>query len=187
MSKSRRAEASGRNGQELPLDFFACPNPDCHVFNKFGAGNIHVCERMGKDKAIRRLYCTDCQQRFSERQGSLLQHTKLPLQTVVRIVKCLGHGCCLEATADICEVDTRTVERILRLAGPRAENFHLVQLEKLPQPPPAVQLDEMHGRACQPPAKKGATRRGPSVRLGERVGAWVRRGFTSPWRWPPAL
>ncbi len=32
---------------------------------------------------------------------------------VVRIVKCLSHGCSVEATADICEVDTRTVQRFL--------------------------------------------------------------------------
>jgi len=53
---------------------------------------------MGKNKAIRRLYCDPCGRRFSERQGSLLQYTKLPEATVIRIVKCLEHGCSIEAT-----------------------------------------------------------------------------------------
>lgn len=185
MSKSRSAKEGGQ-GTETPLALFACPNPDCDVFNQFDAANLSVCERMGKDKSIRRLYCNHCGHRFSEREGSLLEYTKRPMPAVVRILKCLGHGCCVEATADICEVDPRTVERMLRRAGQRADHFHRLQLEKLPGPPQAVQLDEMHGRVCQPPAKKGATGRSPSLGLPNRVGAWVRRGFTSPWRSPPA-
>jgi len=83
---------------------FACPNDDCADFNRFGAGNLSVCERIGKDKRTRRLYCRTCGHRFSERQGTLLEYAKLPEETIVRIVKCLVHGCSIEATADICEV-----------------------------------------------------------------------------------
>jgi hypothetical protein len=46
-----------------------------------------------------------------------MQSTKLPEATVVRIIKCLGHGCSIEATADICDVDPRTVERLPEKAG----------------------------------------------------------------------
>jgi len=116
----KTATDGDRRGHHPPSAMFACPNPDCDLFNQFDAGNLSVCERMGKDQAIRRLYCNHCQQRFSERQGSLMQYTKLPAETVVRIIKCLGHGCSIEATADICEVDARTVERILEHAGRRA-------------------------------------------------------------------
>ena len=42
---------------------------------------------MGKDKAIRRLYCKTYGTRFSERQGSLMQYTKLSEADVVRIIK----------------------------------------------------------------------------------------------------
>ena len=104
----------------LPLSFFACPNSDCANFNRFDADNLSVAEWMGKDKDIQRLYCKTCGTRFSERQGSLMQYTKLPQADVVRIVKCLGHGCSVEATADICEVDTRTVQRFLEKAGKHA-------------------------------------------------------------------
>jgi hypothetical protein len=98
--------------------------------------------------------------------------------TVVRIVKCLGHGCSVEATADICEVDPRTVDRLLEQAGRRAEDFHRLQLERLPAPPEAVQLDELHGRVSPTPAERG----GPDSRLAA-VAAWVGPGFTRPWPW----
>jgi len=133
----------------LPLSFFACPNGDCADFNRFDANNLSVAEWMGKDKAIRRLYCKTCGTRFSEREGSLMQYTKLPQADVVRIVKCLGHGCSVEATADICEVDTRTVQRFLEKAGKRAADFHNLQLEDLDEPLEAVQMDELHGKTVK--------------------------------------
>ena len=102
---------------------------------------------------IRPLYCRTCGHRFSERQGTLLEGAKLPEATIVRMVKCLAHGCSIEATADICEVTPRTVESLLEKAGRRAEDFHRLQLEKLEQPLEVVELDELHGRSA--PAKKG--------------------------------
>jgi transposase-like protein len=160
------------------LAAFACPNPDCSHFNHFDAGNLSVVEWTGKHKHIRRLYCSMCKHRFTERQGTLLRYTKLPEATVVRIVKCLGHGCSVEATADICEVDPRTVDRLLERAGRRAEDFHRLQLEKLPAAPEAVQLDELHGRVSPPPGEKG----GPGSLLAA-VAAWVGSGSMPRWPW----
>jgi transposase-like protein len=160
------------------LAAFACPNPECALFNRFGAGNLSVVEWTGKAKDIRRLYCGHCKRRFTERQGTLLRYCKLPEETVVRIVKCLGHGCSVEATADICDVDPRTVDRLLERAGRRAEDFHRLQLDRLAAPPEAVQLDELHGRVSPTPAERG----GPESRLAA-VAAWVGSGFTRPWPW----
>jgi transposase-like protein len=179
MPATRHAKDNGGDN----LSIFACPNPDCDRFNRFDAGNLSVVERTGKDKNIRRLYCNCCQHRFSERQGSLMQYTKLPEPAVVRIVKCLGHGCSVEAAADICDVDPRTVDRMLDRAGRRAEDFHRLQLERLAEPIEAVQLDELHGRVCKPPRKKGnpvESRMG--VGILDAVAAWVGTGFTRPWR-----
>ena len=170
--------AAGDREPAGSLAAFACPNPECSLFNRFGAGNLSVVERTGKDKRIRRLYCSMCKHRFSERQGTLLRYTKLPEETVVRIVKCLGHGCSLEATADICEVDPRTVARLLEAAGRRADDFHRTQLERLAAPPEAVQLDELHGRAGDGESAKKGGAAGP---LGA-IAAWVGSGFTRPWR-----
>ena len=174
---------------EFPLSFFACPNPNCANFNRFNAGNLSIAERMGKNKAIRRLYCKTCKTRFSEREGSLLAKTKLDETVVVRIVKCLGHGCSIEATADICEVDSRTVERLLEKAGRRAEDFHRLQLERLEKDKgkiQAVQMDELHGRVAKSPGcltaepKKGANTL-PKTLLG-RIAGRVGRGFIRLWR-----
>jgi transposase-like protein len=159
------------------LAAFACPNPDRSHFNRFGAGNLSVVEWTGKHQDIRRLYCSHCKRRFTERQGTLLRDTKLPEETVVRIVKCLGHGCSVEATADICDVDPRTVDRILERAGRRAEDFHRLQLDKLAAPPEAVQLDELHGRVSPEPAQKGDPE-GLFAAVAARVGS----GSTRPWR-----
>jgi transposase-like protein len=178
----KRSRVQGRTPADSSLARFACPNPDCDLFNHFDAGNLSVVERIGKHQDIRRLYCNHCGHRFSERQGSLLQDTKLPEATVVRIVKCLGHGCSIEATADICEVDPRTVERLLEKAGRRAEDFHRLQLEKLSQPLEAVQLDELHGRVASGPAEKGGALPDEAAGLLGRVAAWVASGFTPRWR-----
>jgi len=170
----------GNEPAELPLSFFACPNGDCADFNRFDAGNLSVAEWMGKDKAIRRLYCKTCGTRFSERQGSLMQDTKLPAADVVRIIKCLGHGCSVEATADICEVDTRTVQRLLERAGKRAADFHRLQLEKLDEPLEAVQMDELHGKTVKRKDKIELVK--VPKKLRKRLSKKrARRGFTRLW------
>jgi transposase-like protein len=173
-----------KDGQSLAI--FACPNPDCDCFNRFDADNLSVVELTGKDKNIRRLWCSHCGHRFSERQGSLMQYSKLPEPTVVRIIKCLRHGCSIEAAADICDVDPRTVRRMLERAGKRAEDFHCLQLQRLREretPIDAVELDELHSRVCKAPDKKGAPiqphRSGNILRA---VAAWVESGFTQHWR-----
>jgi hypothetical protein len=136
---------------------------------------------MGKTKAIRRLYCNHCQHRFSERQGSLMQYTKLPQEIVVRVIKCLTYGCSLEATADICEVDPRSVARLLERGGTRAQAFHQLQLEKLQRPPQVVELDELQARVSQPPAeKKGGAQRAAPRPLASLI-RQAAHGFT--WRW----
>lgn len=172
----------------LTLSFLACPNSDCADFNKFDAGNLSIAEWMGKDKAIRRLYCKTCGTRFSEREGSLMQDTRLLQEDVIRIVKCLGHGCSVEATADICEVDTRTVQRLLEKAGKRAADFHRLQLENLDQPLEVVQMDELHGKLVHSEVEGTVKRKDKSEvlkvpeKLRRRLGKKrARRGFIRLW------
>jgi len=187
MAKEYTEQKSSQQPAEFPLSFFACPNQNCPDFNRFNAGNLSIAERMGKDKAIRRLYCKSCGTRFSERQGSLMEYAKLPESTIVRIIKCLGYGCSIEAAADICEVDPRTVEKLLEKAGKRAENFHRLQcrkaspsgLERLQSDKPvpglqAVQLDELHGRVAKEPSKKGQNT------LLARLASWVGVASANP-------
>jgi len=128
---------------------------------------------MGKNKAIRRLYCKICQTKFREREGSPLQYSKLPVCDVVQIIKCLGYGYSIEATADISEADPRTVERMLEKADLRAQDFHRLQLERLKHCTQAVELDELHGRVCAQPKRA----KDSLARVARRAG----RGFTSLW------
>jgi transposase-like protein len=176
----RQNAMDGNEPAGLPLSFFACPHSDCADFNRFDSGNLSVAEWMGKDKAIRRLYCKTCGTRFSERQGSLMQDTKLPETDVVRIIKCLGHGCSVEATADICEVDTRTVQRLLEKAGKRAADFHRLQLENLDAPLEAVQMDELHGKTVKHKDKSNVVKVPKKLRrrLGKKR---ARRGSIRLW------
>jgi transposase-like protein len=179
---------------ESSLDFFACPNPDCDLFNRFAAGNLSVVERMGKDKAIRRLYCNHCHQRFSERAGSLMEYTKLPETDVVRVIKCLTYGCNAEATADICEVDVRSVDRLLNRGGERSEDFHQLQLDRLKEsgkPPEVVEVDELHAKVARPPQAKTPGKKGgadPAVPMpGSSVVRQAVTGFMWPWKSPRGL
>lgn len=79
-----------------------------------------------------------------------MEKTKLPEETVTRLLKCQRWGVCDEGTADICDVDIKTVHRFQRLAFERAQEHHeqVVQQVKVE----GVQLDEMwskvrgHGR-----------------------------------------
>lgn len=160
---------------------FACPHSDCAAFNRFAAGNLRVAAGSGKHHDARRLYCTQCGQRFSEHEGTLLHDTRLPFVAVVRLVKCLIHGCSIEAAADSCEVDPRTVERFLEAAGRRAEDFHRLQLDRLGQSPTAVQLDELHARVAAPAEKGGRGGSGAAPR-GGHTAVWVAPGSLSPWR-----
>lgn len=184
MSRKRQPTAKAIPPDD-DLKGFACPNEDCCDFNQFARGNLSVCEWMGKDQRIRRLYCRSCGHRFSEREGSLMARTKLPEETVVRIVKCLVHGCSIEATADICEVTPRTVESLLDKAGRRAEDFHRLQLEKIAKPLEVVELDELHGRSA--PRKRGTAPKmlallagGPASDVAQAVRGFMRRWWGRP-------
>jgi transposase-like protein len=167
---------------EQSLELFACPNADCAMFNRFGSNNLSVVEWMGRGKSIRRLYCNHCHKRFSERQGSLMQYTHLPQATVVRVIKCLTYGCSAEATADICEIDARSVQRLLDRGGVRADVFHQLQLEKLEQPSEVVEIDELHTKVARPPTtgKKGGANRTSPPRA--NVVQWAAIGFMSLWK-----
>ena len=100
---------------------------------------------------------------------------------LLRIVKCLGHGCSVEATADICEVDTRTVQRLLEKAGKRAADFHSLQLEDIDEPLEVVQMDELHGRTVKGKNKTDRVQVPKSLRkrLGKKR---AKRGFIRLWK-----
>lgn len=121
---------------------FSCPNPQCARFNRPGEGNIAHRSWTGAHKHIERLRCTACSREFSEREGTLMARSKLPEETVIRLVKCQRGGVCDEGTADIGAVDLKTVHRFQRVAAQRAEAHHRQSVQNLEVQ--GVQLDEAH-------------------------------------------
>jgi IS1 family transposase len=123
---------------------FSCPNPACVQFNRCGEDNIAHRAWTGTHKHIERLRCTACGRAFSEREGTLLARSKLPEDTVVRLLKCQRWGVCDAGTADICAVDRKTVHRFQQVAAQRAETHHRQVVREVDVP--GVQLDEAHSK-----------------------------------------
>ena len=123
---------------------FSCPNPQCTQFNRPGEGNITHRSWTGTHQHIERLRCMACGREFSEREGTLMARSKLPEETVVRLLKCQRWGVCDEGTADICDVALKTVHRFQRVAAQRAETHHrqVVQAVEVQ----GVQVDEAHSK-----------------------------------------
>lgn len=123
---------------------FSCPNPHCAQFNHPGEGNVAHRSWTGTRKHIERLRCTACGREFSDREGTLMARSKLPEETVIRLVKCQRWGVCDEGTADICAVDLKTVHRFQRVAAQRAETHHRQSVQNVDVQ--GVQLDEAHSK-----------------------------------------
>jgi hypothetical protein len=123
---------------------YSCPNPDCLQFHRPHAGNIVHRSWTGKHRHIERLRCTVCGREFSERAGTLMARSKLPEETVVRLLKCQRWGVCDEGTADICAVALKTLHRFQRVAAQRAETHHRQVVQEVEVQ--GVQLDEAHSK-----------------------------------------
>src|SRR5215813_7396882 len=125
---------------------FSCPNPQCSCFNRPGAENIVHRSWTGTHQHIERLRCTACDREFSEREGTLMARSQLPQDTVVRLLKCQRWGVCAEGTADMCDVEIKTVHRFQRGAAHRAQTHHRQRGQYV-----AVeggQWDEAHAKLC---------------------------------------
>lgn len=123
---------------------FSCPNPECSLFNKPGQGNVVHRSWTGRDKGIERLRCILCQKEFSQREGTLMARAKLPEEKVIRLTKCQRWGVCDEGTADICEVDIKTVHRFQGVSSGRAQEHHQQVACELEVE--GVQVDEAHSK-----------------------------------------
>jgi hypothetical protein len=148
----------------------SCPKLRCPSRRPRGTRHIAPRSWTGQDKPIERLRCQACGQAFSARRGTLLDGTKLPEETVERLLKGQRWGVCDAGTADICGVDIKTVHRFQHVAAQRAPAHHeQITCDRRVE---AVQLDAMHSK-----------RRGPHVAwrhtalaMGRRFVLWVHGG-----------
>ena len=75
-----------------------------------------------------------------------MARSQLPQDTVVRLLKCQRWGVCAEGTADMCDVEIKTVHRFQRGAAHRAQTHHRQRGQYV-----AVeggQWDEAHAKLC---------------------------------------
>jgi hypothetical protein len=121
---------------------FSCPNPRCVWFNQPGKGNITHRSWTGTRQHIERLRCTICDREFSKRAGTLMARSKLPEDTVIRLVKCPRWGVCDAGTADLWAVDLKPVQRLQHVGAQRAETHHHQVVREVDVP--GVQLDEAY-------------------------------------------
>ncbi len=106
------------------LSRFCCQNPACPKYAARDAANLSVCDRYGKQKQHRLLYCNVCKVRFSERKGTPFFRTHLPPEKVVSVLEHLAEGCGVRKTERLVGVHRDTVTRLSRLAGEHAYEAH---------------------------------------------------------------
>jgi transposase-like protein len=103
---------------------FCCQNKRCVAYGTRNAGNLTVCDHVGKSKDIRLLRCGTCKKRFSERKGTVFYRSHTPLPKVVSILQHVQEGVGMRSTGRLEKVKEDTVIRYARLAGKHAKALH---------------------------------------------------------------
>jgi LacI family transcriptional regulator len=106
------------------LSTFCCQRPSCADYGKRGAGNLSVCDRIGKAGQYRLLYCRTCKARFSERKGTVFFGSRMPPEKVVSILAHVQEGVGMRKTGRLVGVKEDTVIRYARRAGGHAKALH---------------------------------------------------------------
>ena len=99
---------------------FSGPNPQCPRCNRLGEAASRIDRGQARTNASNGCAAPHAT-RFSEQGGTLMARSKLPEDTVVRLVKCQRWGVCDAGTADMCAVDLKTVYRFQHVAAQRAD------------------------------------------------------------------
>lgn len=105
------------------LSRFCCQNKRCSLYGRRNAGNLYVRDRYGKQNT-RLLCCKQCHQRFSERKGTPLFNSKLPVDKSLSVLEHLNEGCGVRQTARLMRVTRGSVQRLANQAGPHAKALH---------------------------------------------------------------
>ena len=110
--------------EERDWSAFACPNPQCPLFDQPRQGNLRPHGWSSKPRNIRCLRCTRCGKNFSERKGTPFFHTQLPEERLIAIAEHIVEGDGMRETSRLCHVPLNTVLRLAKRAGEHAQAFH---------------------------------------------------------------
>jgi len=124
-----------------PIEIFCCQNPECPDCGIRNKGNLRWHGWSGHSHRIRGLYCRTCGKYFSERKGTVLEHSRLPEEKVESLLEHIQYGCGIRQTARLIRVNQNTVIRYARVAGDHASKLHHELVASSPQTR-EVQLDE---------------------------------------------
>lgn len=149
----------------------ACVNPECHLFQRAGEGNLVIRKVYGHDR-MRLLRCRTGGEEFSARHGTALFNPKRPEAAMEDVLPNLGAGCSVKATARLVKVAKEAVARLLRVAGRHAERCHERHVHGLT--PKALAFDEQwscvnKSRSATKPTRRrllaicGTTQRSPQT------------------------
>ena len=107
-----------------PIGDFCCQNIECPDHGVRGKGNLKFEGWSGHKRAIRMIRCRTCRAHFSERKGTPLSGSKLPIETTLSVLEHIREGCGTRSTARLVGVSKNTVTRYSLLAGGHAEKLH---------------------------------------------------------------
>ncbi len=107
-----------------PIEHFCCQNSDCPAYGLRNQSNLRYEGYSGHKKQIRMIRCKTCLARFSERKGTVLEHSRLPLDKAISVLDHLREGCGTRSTGRLVKVNKNTVTRLARKAGQHAEASH---------------------------------------------------------------
>lgn len=107
-----------------PIEHFCCQNKTCPDYGLRGKGNLSFRGWSGKGRRIRMVYCHRCGAHVSERKGTVLEGSRLPLRTALTLLEHLREGNGTRATARLTRVSKDTVSRYVRLAGSHSRRLH---------------------------------------------------------------
>ncbi len=106
------------------IEDFCCQNPLCPDAGIRKKGNLRWHGWSGHKRQIRCLRCMTCMKVFSERKGTVLEHSRLQLEKTISLLEHLREGCGIRGTSRLVKVHQNTVMRYGRIAGNHSQKLH---------------------------------------------------------------
>jgi len=132
--------------REVDTNSHYCPSKKCTYHGWLGRGNIRA-NGHPDGGCWRQLHCTVCDKYFLETHGTIFYGRRVPVDTILLVLKSLAEGVGIRKVARIFEVDANDVLAWLAQAGDHLEAVSLYLLHDLHVD--HVQLDELYALISQ--------------------------------------